>query len=303
MNSLWRFCSALVVLVLLVAAPGCAPVAPPPPDCRSEQVTCVGLVTDLNGVQDFGLNEQIWQMLVELRSEGIVSNRIESVDQHDYRKNLAFFCDQGYDFVVLSGYELAEIALEMYEAYPNVNFILVGQPPPEEDFPANVAWVIFPEEKAGRWAGALAAHFSESRLVGAIFAHPEIPAVQAYARGFEAGVQAANGLAAAQAASEETIESTETPVPTPETAETPTPTEEATTTPPVEELTPEPAETPLAPATASLVFYDSESDFATSLSEIGVRARPACWSRMALMSYLLMGALRPLPPCNSRLAG
>jgi basic membrane lipoprotein Med (substrate-binding protein (PBP1-ABC) superfamily) len=49
--------------------------------------------------------------------------------------------------------------------------------------------LLFPEGQAGFWAGALAAHFSEAGIVGAVFANPAIPSVGAYGRGFQAGAR------------------------------------------------------------------------------------------------------------------
>ena len=181
-----RALSPLLTMFLLVAPAGCLPV---PPECRSPDVICVGLVTDTNGLQDYGLNEQAWQVLEQLRQDDIVVDVIESIDMRDYDKNVAYFGDQGYDLVFTSGYGLVETTRTMAEKYPNVSFVMLGQAPDEKDSPPNLAGVIFPEEQAGFWAGALAAHFSEMRIVGGVFANFEIPSVGAYARGFESGAQ------------------------------------------------------------------------------------------------------------------
>ena len=176
-----RALSSLLIMFLLVAPAGCLPV---PPECRSAEVICVGLVTDTNGLQDYGLNEQAWQVLEQLRQDDIVVDVIESIDVRDYDKNVAYFGDQGYDLVFTSGYGLIETTRSMAEKYPQVSFVMLGQAPDEKDSPPNLAGVIFPEDQAGLWAGALAAHFSETGIVGAVFASFEIPSVEAYARGF-----------------------------------------------------------------------------------------------------------------------
>jgi basic membrane protein A and related proteins len=181
-----RALSPLLIMFLLVAPAGCLPV---PPECRSAEVICVGLVTDTTGLQDYGLNEQAWQVLEQLRQDDIVVDVIESIDVRDYDKNVAYFGDQGYDLVFTSGYGLIETTRSMAEKYPQVSFVMLGQAPDEKDSLPNLAGVIFPEEQAGLWAGALAAHFSEMRIVGAVFANFEIPSVAAYARGFESGAR------------------------------------------------------------------------------------------------------------------
>lgn len=182
--------SKQVILVclafMLILAGGCAPI-PARPDCQSVDVICVGLVTDVNGLSDYGLNEQAWQVLQDAREEGLVVDVIESVEVRDYRKNLTYFAGLSYDFVVASGYELSQVAQPLAAEYPQVTFLMLDQAPPETDSPPNLAGVVFPREQAGFWAGVLAAHFSETRIVGAIFAHPEIPSVAAYSQGFASG--------------------------------------------------------------------------------------------------------------------
>jgi basic membrane protein A and related proteins len=184
----WRAAGLLILLFFLIAPAGCLPV---PPECRSDEVICVGFVTDFNGLRDYGLNEQTWQVLQELREDGFVVDVIESIDAFDYVKNVAYFADHGYDLVFTSGYSLAETTHAMAEKYPQTSFVMLGQPP-EEDVPPNLAGVLFPEAQAGFWAGGLAAHFSEAGIVGAVFANPAIPSVEAYGRGFKAGARGAD---------------------------------------------------------------------------------------------------------------
>lgn len=182
----WRVVGLLSLPIFLFALAGCSAT---PPDCRSADVFCIGFVTGGGGLKDNGMNEQAWQALVQLREDGMVVDVIESVDALDYEKNIAFFVEYGYDMVITGGYSLAEPTLSMARKHPGTAFVVVGQSPPEEDSPSNLAGVIFPEKRAGIWAGALAAHFSETRIVGAVFANQAIPTVATYARGFEAGAQ------------------------------------------------------------------------------------------------------------------
>lgn len=179
-----RAAGLLVLAFLFITATGCQPA--PALDCRAPEITCVGLVTDAGGLNDAGLNEQAWGVLDSLRSEEIVTNYIESVETNDYAKNLAYFADHGYDFVIASGYSVSEHALTMAADYPDISFIMLGRAPDEQDSLPNLAGVIFPEQVAGFWAGTIAAHYSQTGIVGAIFAHPELPPVAAYSSGFEA---------------------------------------------------------------------------------------------------------------------
>ncbi len=182
----WRAIGLLSFPILLLALAGCSPT---PPDCRSADAFCIGFVTSSSGLKDYGINEQAWQALAQLREEGMVVDVIESVDALDYDKNIAFFAEYGYDMVFTAGYLSMEDALSIARKHPETTFVMIGQSPPKEDSPPNLAGVVFPEKKAGFLAGALAAHFSETRIVGAVFANQAIPSVAAYARGFEVGAQ------------------------------------------------------------------------------------------------------------------
>lgn len=182
------FAPGLALLMFVAAFSGCSPA---PIDCRSPKITCVGLVTDVNGLDDAGLNEQAWQVLESLRADGVVVNLIESMDGRDYAKNLAYFAGHGYDFVIASGYDVSEIALPLAADYPETSFLMLGRVPDEKNSLPNLAGVIFPEQKAGFWAGVIAARFSETGIVGAVFAHPALPPVIAYSIGFETGAQEA----------------------------------------------------------------------------------------------------------------
>jgi len=186
--ALWRQASGLLASAFLfITATGCQP--PPALDCRLAEITCVGLVTDASGLNDAGLNEQAWGVLASLRSDEVVANYIESVETSDYAKNLAYFADHGYDFVVASGYSVSEHALSMAGDYPEISFIMLGRAPVEQDSPPNLAGVVFPEELAGFWAGTIAAHYSQTGIVGAVFAHPALPPVVAYSSGFVTATQ------------------------------------------------------------------------------------------------------------------
>jgi basic membrane protein A and related proteins len=187
-TELWRQAAGLLVSAFFfITATGCQP--PPALDCRSSEITCVGLVTDVDGLADAGLNEQAWAVLASMRSEDLVANYIESVETSDYAKNLAYFADHGYDFVIASGYSVSEHALSMAGDYPDISFVMLGRAPDEQDVPPNLAGVVFPEEVAGFWAGAIAAHYSQTGIVGAVFAHPALPPVVAYSGGFTTATQ------------------------------------------------------------------------------------------------------------------
>ena len=59
----------LVLALVMVAAlllPACAPAAP---DCASEEVFCVGLVTDVGKIDDKSFNQSAWEGVQQAKEE------------------------------------------------------------------------------------------------------------------------------------------------------------------------------------------------------------------------------------------
>lgn len=156
------------------------------PDCASEEVFCVGLVTNIGKVNDKSFNQSAWEGVYQSQREfGAQVQYIETVDQKDYDKNIAAFADEDYDVIVTVGFSMSEATRKAAGLYPNVNFIGVDQFQ-EETIP-NVVGLIFPEDQAGFLVGALAAMMSKSRQIGAVCGPDVIPPVWRFGEGYRAG--------------------------------------------------------------------------------------------------------------------
>src|SRR5215207_5928391 len=177
----------VLIMVLLVAAmvlPACAPAAP---DCASQEVFCVGLVTDTGKVSDKSFNQSAWEGVQQSEKElGALIQYIETADPKDYSKNINTFADEHYDVIVTVGFNLGEQTHDAAAAYPDVKFIGVDQDQFEGTL-ENVAGLVFPEDKAGFLVGALAAMMSKTNKIGAVCATDEIPPVWRLGEGYKAG--------------------------------------------------------------------------------------------------------------------
>jgi basic membrane protein A len=158
--------------------------------CAAENVFCVGLVTTTVGLQDHGINQDAWTGLETLKAEGQIDqiNHIESVDARDYSKNISYFAENEYDVIVTSGAGLEDETLRAAEEYPGLVFIAIEQHP-EQDL-ANLVPVTFAEDRIGYLAGALAAHLSRTKIVGAVCETSGIDSMWRYCEGFRAGTKA-----------------------------------------------------------------------------------------------------------------
>lgn len=160
-------------------------------DCASEDLFCVGLVTDVGEIDDKSFNQSAWEGVERAADEfGAQIDFIETVDAKDYGANIALFADAGYDVIVTVGFALGEATLEAAATYPDINFIGVDQFQVEPV--DNVAGLIFTEDKAGFLAGALAGLLTETNTIAAVLGTDLVPPVVAFKEGYENGAEYVN---------------------------------------------------------------------------------------------------------------
>lgn len=161
-------------------------------DCASEDVFCVGLVTDVGEIDDKSFNQSAWEGVLQAEAElGAIINYVETQDAKDYMDNIGLFANDNFDVIVTVGFALGEATIEAAGMYPEILFIGVdqGQWGGVVD---NVAGLIFAEDKSGFLAGVLAGMLTESNTVAAVLGTDLVPPVVAFKEGYESGVVWAN---------------------------------------------------------------------------------------------------------------
>jgi len=186
--------------VLLVAAmllPACAPAEA---DCSSEELFCVGLVTDVGKINDKSFNQSAWEGVQLAEKDGATVQYIETADAKDYDKNIATFADANYDVIVTVGFGMGEATVKAAGLYPDIKFVGVDQfqaweyDGDDSTNVANVSGLNFPEDNAGFLVGALAAMMSESGKIGAVCGTDVVPPVWRFGEGYKAGAAYADGM-------------------------------------------------------------------------------------------------------------
>jgi basic membrane protein A len=180
-----------LLLIVAMALPACAPAAP---DCKSEDVVCVGLVTDVGKIDDKSFNQSAWEGVKQAEKElGAKVQYIETTDAKDYDKNIATFADEGYDAIVTVGFALGDATAAAAKKYPDVDFVGVDQfqawqfdDDATNDI-ANLTGLGFPEDQAGYLVGALAAMMSKTGKIGAVCGTDAVPPVWRFGEGYKAG--------------------------------------------------------------------------------------------------------------------
>jgi basic membrane protein A len=148
----------------------------------------VGLVTDVGKVDDKSFNQSAWEGVERAKKDlGAETRYIETTDPKDYAKNIEQFAGSDYNVIVSVGFALAEATVAAAKKYPNIKFIGVDQFQAPGQEVANLAGLIFDEDKAGFLAGALAAQMSKSGTIGQVLGTDVVPPVVKFGKGYEAG--------------------------------------------------------------------------------------------------------------------
>ena len=190
MKKLYVLTAAFLITAMLL--PACAPAKP---NCESEEMFCVGLVTDIGKINDRSFNQSAWKGVQQAQEElGALVQYIETADIKDASKNIATFANENYDVIVTVGFNLRDATREAADMYPKVKFIGVDQDQFEGSM-KNVAGLVFPEDQAGFLVGALAAMMSETHKIGAVCATDAVPPVWRLGEGYKAGAVYVDELA------------------------------------------------------------------------------------------------------------
>ncbi len=191
MKKFYTVFAVLAIAALALSACGGATAEVSEDNCASEEVLCVGLVTDVGEVDDKSFNQSAWEGVQQAADElGAFVKYVETKDAKDYAANIQLFAEKNYDVIVTVGFALGEATVTEAANYPNINFIGVDQWQAEDK--ANVAGLLFPEDKAGFMAGALAAQMSETGTIAAVLGTDLVPPVVAFKEGYEAGARYIN---------------------------------------------------------------------------------------------------------------
>ncbi|HEY0606294.1 MAG TPA: BMP family ABC transporter substrate-binding protein [Herpetosiphonaceae bacterium] len=149
----------------------------------------VALVTDVGKINDGTFNQFAFEGLQRAETElGVQIDYIETQQPTDYEKNLDQFASQDYDLVIGVGFLMGDAIKAIATRYPDVNFAIVDAAP--EGAPTNVKPLLFKEDQAGYIVGTMAALLSQTNTIGVVGGVEQVPAVQRFVKGYEAGAKA-----------------------------------------------------------------------------------------------------------------
>ena len=155
------------------------------------------MVTDIGGLNDRGFNALAYKGLQQAKADlGADIRVVTSKSNADYVPNLSSLARQKYDLVVAVGFLMGDATAKVAKSFPTTNFAIIDFPSAAlKGKPKNVHGLLFKENEGGYLAGTMAALYAKKKggdqVVSAVGGQ-DVPAVQAYVAGYEAGAKKAN---------------------------------------------------------------------------------------------------------------
>jgi basic membrane protein A len=157
----------------------------------------IAMVTDIGGLNDRGFNALAYKGLQQAKSDlGADIRVVTSKSNADYVPNLSSLARQKYDLVVAVGFLMGDATAKVAKAFPDVNFAIVDFPSGAlKGKPTNTHGLLFKENEAGYLAGTMAALYVKKKGGDQVISSvggQDVPAVQSYIAGYQAGAKKAN---------------------------------------------------------------------------------------------------------------
>lgn len=176
-------------------------------DPKPAEPVKVGMVTDSGTIDDKSFNQGTWEGIVKYAQDnaGVIEEKYlqPSGEQHtDYLNAMNDLIDTGHTIIVTPGFKFETAVNEAATNNPDVSFILIDGQTHNGDGNFvkhdNTVCVFFNEHEAGFLAGVAAALSTKTNKLGFI-GGMEIPPVQKFGWGYQAGVAYANKTYGTQA--------------------------------------------------------------------------------------------------------
>jgi basic membrane protein A len=164
---------------------------------KTEKKIKIAMVTDIGGLNDRGFNALAYKGLQQAKADlGADIRVVTSKSNADYVPNLSSLARQKYDLVIAVGFLMGDATAKVAKSFPNVNFAIIDFPSAAlKGKPKNTHGLLFKEAEAGYLAGTMAGLYVKKKggdqVVSAVGGQ-KVPAVDAYAAGYEAGAKKAN---------------------------------------------------------------------------------------------------------------
>lgn len=137
-------------------------------------------------INDQGWNATAYEGLQLVEQDlGITMDYLESVEQADFEAVFTDYGEKGYDLVFAHGTQFFDAAAKVGPQYPDTFYMVINS---EEGVEPNVGGIGVREWEGGYVAGTIAAHYTDSKKMGAIGSFP-FPVIAGTLDAFEVAAQ------------------------------------------------------------------------------------------------------------------
>jgi basic membrane protein A len=157
----------------------------------------VGLVTDINQLNDRGFNHLAYLGLLKAERElGIKGRVFQSASAADYVPNLSTLAREGYDLIIGVGFAQGDAIDTVATKFPDSNFAIIDVDQTSlKHKPKNVVGLLFREQEVGYLAGYLAGLVEKQQpgpdVISSVGGMKE-PPVDRFIAGYQAGAKKAD---------------------------------------------------------------------------------------------------------------
>jgi basic membrane protein A len=166
-------------------------------DAQGGKQVKVGLVTDINQLNDRGFNHLAYLGLQRAQRQlGVKGAVYQSQSAQDYIPNMAQFAKRGYDLVIAVGFAQADAVSKVAKRFPKTSFAIIDVDATTlAGKPRNVRGLLFREQEVGYLAGYLAGLVEKRApgpdVIGSVGGMKE-PPVDRFIAGYQAGAKKAD---------------------------------------------------------------------------------------------------------------
>lgn len=159
------------------------PVIPPPK---------VGLISGVGGFNDRGFNQLALTGLLSVAADrNLQTASRESIDTSDFTPNINSLIQEGYNLIIILGYEAAGAVSSAAKNNPGVNFVLMDYSGTE--FLPNLLYCVFQVDQSAFLCGFIGAYWANYKdplsPISAWIGGMDIPVIQQFRTGYEGGIQ------------------------------------------------------------------------------------------------------------------
>jgi basic membrane protein A and related proteins len=152
----------------------------------------VGLISGVGGFNDRGFNQLALMGLQNVAHDrGLQTTSLESTDTSDFIPNINTLISEGYNLIILLGYEADDAVRHAAVNNPSVNFVLLDYS--NTPIPANLLYYVFQVDQSAFLCGFIGAYWAQLKdpqdPIAGWIGGMDIPVIQQFRTGYEGGIQ------------------------------------------------------------------------------------------------------------------